>query len=65
MDVDAPPSITPDATVVVSEVLVEDEQGYFESLRDIDPLSATFDDDYGITGSCFLHVVQTVSGITW
>lgn len=55
MDLDGAPSVTLDTTVVVPEVSVEDEQGYLESLQDIDPLSPAFDDDYGI--SCFVHVV--------
>ena len=63
MDLHGPPSITPDTTVVVPEVSFEDEEGYLESLRDIDPLSPVFDDDYGI--SCFLQVVQTLSGIAY
>ena len=38
VDLDALPSITPDETVVVPEVCVEDEQGCFEKLQHIDPL---------------------------
>ena len=59
VDLDAPPSITPDETVVVPEVCVEDEQGCQEKLQHIDPLSPEFDENYAI--GCYMDAIQALN----
>ena len=59
IDLDAPPSINPDETVVIPEVCVEDEQGSLERLQHIDPLSPEFDEDYAI--GCYIDAVQALN----
>ena len=59
MDIDAPPSITSDATVTVPEVAVEDEDNCLARIQHIDPLSPDFDHDYGIT--CYITVVHALN----
>ena len=57
VDLDAPPSITPEETVVIPEVCVEDEQGYLEKLQHWS--SSDFDEDYTI--GCYMDVIQALN----
>ena len=56
VDLDAPPSITPDETVVVPKVC---EQGCLEKLQHIDPLSPEFDENYAI--GCYMDAIQALN----
>ena len=61
VDLDAPPSITPDSIVTVPNVQVDNEETYLTALQHIDPLSPDHDDDYGI--NCYITVIESLNGI--
>ena len=58
VDLDAPPSSSPDSIVVVPQVTIEDEEGSLERLEDIDPLSPACDDDHGI--GCYFNCIEAL-----
>ena len=61
VDLDAPPSITPDSTVTVPDISVHDEDLFVDALGHINPLSPRFDYDYGIT--CYMQTMQKLNDI--
>ena len=55
VDLDAPPSSSPDSTVEVPQLMVEDEERCLKCLEDIDPLSPVCDEDHGI--GCYVNCI--------
>ena len=59
VDLDAPPSTTPEETIVVPEVCIENGQGYLEKMQHNYPLSPEFDEDYAI--GCYIDTIQALT----
>ena len=49
VDLDAPPSSTPDWIVSVPKIQVDNEETYLTAFQHVNPLFPDHDDDYGIT----------------
>ena len=60
VDLDAPPSITPDSIVVVPNLQVDNEDTNLTALH-VDPLFPDHDDDYDV--KCYMTVIEKLNGI--